>query len=53
MARPNYIIDGIEYTPEEVVRAANGAPYTWILQNNIKNEVVLVKKIQKEIHMVF
>ncbi len=34
-----YLIQGIEYTAEEVVQAANGAPYTWILQNNIKNEV--------------
>lgn len=33
------IIDGEEYTPEEVAEAANLMPYTWTLQNNIKNEV--------------
>lgn len=33
------LIDGIEYTPEEIAQAANLYPYTWILQNNIKNEV--------------
>lgn len=33
------IIDGEEYTPEEVAEAANLMPYTWTLQNEIKNEV--------------
>ena len=33
------IIDGEEYTPEEIVEAANLMPYTWVLQNEIKNEV--------------
>lgn len=33
------IINGEEYTPEEVVQAANLYPYTWVLQNEIKNEV--------------
>jgi hypothetical protein len=32
------IIDGEEYTPEELAEAANLMPYTWILQNEIKNE---------------
>lgn len=34
-----YVIDGEEYTAEEVAEAANLYPYTWVLQNNIKNEV--------------
>ena len=33
------IIDGVEYTDEEVAQAANLYPYTWVLQNDIKNEV--------------
>lgn len=33
------IIDGEEYTDEEIAEAANLYPYTWILQNEIKNEV--------------
>ena len=33
------LIDGEEYTSEEVAQAANLYPYTWILQNEIKNEV--------------
>ncbi len=33
------LIDGEEYTPEEVVQAANLFPYTWVLQNEIKNEI--------------
>ncbi len=33
------IIDGEEYTPEEVAEAANLMPYTWVLQNEIKNEI--------------
>lgn len=33
------VIDGIEYTAEEVAEAANLLPYTWVLQNEIKNEV--------------
>lgn len=33
------IIDGVEYTDEEVAEAANLYPYTWVLQNDIKNEV--------------
>ena len=33
------IIDGIEYTAEELAEAANLLPYTWVLQNEIKNEV--------------
>lgn len=32
-------IDGEQYTPEEVVQAANLYPYTWVLQNDIRNEV--------------
>jgi hypothetical protein len=35
------IIDGEEYTAEEVAQAANLMPYTWTLQNEIKNEVGL------------
>ncbi len=31
------MMDG--YTPEEVVEAANGAPYSWVMQNGIRNEV--------------
>lgn len=37
--KANLIIDGEEYTPEEVAQAANLYPYTWVLQNEIKNEV--------------
>lgn len=33
------VIDGNEYTSEEVAQAANLYPYTWVLQNEIKNEV--------------
>lgn len=33
------VIDGVDYTPEEVVQAANLYPYTWVLQNDIRNEV--------------
>jgi hypothetical protein len=33
------IIDGVEYTPEEIAEAANLRPYSWVLQNEIKNEV--------------
>lgn len=33
------VIDGIEYTDEEIAEAANLLPYTWVLQNEIKNEV--------------
>lgn len=33
------LIDGIEYTPEEIAQAADLYPYTWVLQNKIKNEV--------------
>lgn len=32
------IIDGEEYTDEEIKEAANLKPYTWVLQNEIKNE---------------
>jgi len=32
-------IDGEEYTPEEIAQAANLYPYTWVLQNEIKNEI--------------
>ena len=32
-------IDGEQYTKEELVEAANLYPYTWVLQNEIKNEV--------------
>lgn len=35
------VIDGEEYTPEEVAEAANLMPYTWTLQNEIKNETGL------------
>lgn len=33
------IIDGQEYTEEEISEAAELYPYTWALQNKIKNEV--------------
>ena len=33
------IIDGILYTAEEVSEASLLYPYTWVLQNNIKNEI--------------
>jgi len=36
-----YTIDGEEYTAAELVEAANLMPYTWTLQNEIKNEVGL------------
>jgi hypothetical protein len=32
-------IGGIEYTDKELAQAANLYPYTWVIQNNIKNEV--------------
>jgi DNA-directed RNA polymerase subunit RPC12/RpoP len=32
-------IDGVEYTQAEIVEAANALPYSWVLQNEIKNEV--------------
>lgn len=32
------IIDGIEYTEEELTEASNLYPYSWVLQNSIKNE---------------
>ena len=35
----NITIDGEEYTPEEIAEAANLMPYTWTLQNEIKNEI--------------
>jgi len=38
MAEDKIIIDGEEYTNEEVAQAANLFPYTWIIQNEIKNE---------------
>lgn len=31
-------IDGVEYTDAEIAEAANLYPYTWVLQNDIKNE---------------
>lgn len=40
-------IDGIEYTDEEVVQAAELYPYTWVLQNNIKNEVGVPIEFEK------
>lgn len=33
------VIDGIEYTQEEIAQAADLYPYTWVLQHQIKNEV--------------
>lgn len=39
MTEDKILIDGEEYTNEEVAEAANLYPYTWILQNEIKNEV--------------
>ncbi len=33
------VIDGEEYTDEEIAQAAELYPYTWILQHDIKNEV--------------
>lgn len=41
------IIDGEEYTPEEVAEAANLMPYTWTLQNEIKNEVGMPLDFEK------
>lgn len=41
------VIDGIEYTDEEIAEAANGLPYTWVLQNNIKNEVGMPISFEK------
>lgn len=32
-------IKGVEYTPDEVIEASQLKPYTWVLQNEIKNEV--------------
>jgi hypothetical protein len=32
-------VDGERYTPEELREAAELMPYTWVLQNKIKNEV--------------
>jgi hypothetical protein len=37
-ANAKIVIDGEEYTPEEVVQASQLFPYTWVLQNDIKNE---------------
>lgn len=33
------LIDGEEYTDEEIVAASELYPYTWVIQNNIRNEV--------------
>lgn len=33
------VIDGTEYTQEEIQQAADLYPYTWVLQHQIKNEV--------------
>ncbi len=38
MPNETYTIDGEEYTAAEIAEAANLYPYTWILQNEIKNE---------------
>lgn len=38
MTNDSIIIDGEEYTLGEVAEAANLYPYTWVLQNEIKNE---------------
>jgi hypothetical protein len=40
-------IDGEEYTQEEVAEAANLLPYTWVLQNEIKNEVGIPISFEK------
>lgn len=39
MADKKVIVDGEEYTEEELAEAANLMPYTWVLQNHLKNEV--------------
>ena len=41
------IIDGIEYTDEEIAEAAGLFPYTWVLQNDIKNEVGMPISFEK------
>lgn len=41
------VIDGEEYTDEEIAEAADLFPYTWTLQHNIKNEVGLPLDFEK------
>lgn len=41
------VIDGVEYTAEELAEAANWMPYTWVLQNEIKNEVGIPISFEK------
>lgn len=41
------LIDGEEYTDEELVQAAELYPYTWVLQNEIKNEVGIPIEFEK------
>lgn len=41
------IIDGEEYTDAEIVAAAELYPYTWIIQNDIKNEVGVPIEFEK------
>lgn len=41
------LIDGEEYTDEEIVAASELYPYTWILQNEIKNEVGIPIEFEK------
>lgn len=41
------MVDGEQYTPEEIAQAAELYPYTWVLQNNIKNEVGLALDFDK------
>lgn len=47
MLDEHIIIDGESYTPEEVASAANLYPYTWVLQNEIKNEVGMPISFEK------
>jgi hypothetical protein len=41
------IIDGVQYTAEEIAEAANLRPYSWVLQNEIKNEVGMPISFEK------
>lgn len=45
------IIDGEEYTSEEIAQAAELYPYTWILQNNIRNEVGMPLDFDKRLFL--
>lgn len=41
------IIDGVEYTDDEVKQAAETYPYTWVIQHGIKNEVGMPIEFEK------